>query len=40
MKVHILLTLALLAVGFVVPAPGQENDTVDAQCASKFLGRF
>ena len=31
MKVHILPTLALLAFGFVVPAPGQENNTVDPQ---------
>ena len=31
MKVHILLTLALLAFNFVVPAPGQENNTVDPQ---------
>ena len=31
MKVHILLTLALLAFNFVVPAPGQENKTVDPQ---------
>ena len=31
MKVHVLVTLALLAFGFVVPAPGQENNTVDPQ---------
>jgi hypothetical protein len=31
MKVHILLTLALLAFNFVVPAPSQENKTVDPQ---------
>ena len=31
MKVQVLLALALLAFGFVVPAPGQENNTVDPQ---------
>jgi uncharacterized protein (TIGR02246 family) len=31
MKVHVLVTLALLAFGFVLPAPGQEDNTVDPE---------
>jgi len=31
MKAHALFALALLIFGFIVSAPGQENDAVDPQ---------